>query len=507
MTHAAIRKLVVDSVATALEAQAATMENTNNPNRNSRLRRTHIARKCTYGKFMSCQPFYFNGTDGSVGHIHWFKQTESVFSCSNCAKKNKVKFTINTLTEEALFWWNSFAQPIRVKEAYKITYGSQPSDNSKKDKIQRPSSSTQKNKVEAYPKTVKSSLKNKNYVVEPKGTAIVQHSKLNDLCNCCMLSDNHDLCVLNVINDVNGRSKSNSIKNNSKRKVWKLTGKVFANIRYTWRPTGGTFTIVGNAFPLTRITTTTEVPLRKPAALEIDAPKPVVTLVYSRKPRKSKTNDPVVQIVLWYFDSGCSKHMTGDRSQLANFVNKFLGKVKFRNDHVAKIIGYGDYHIGNVTILRVYYVEGLGYNLFSIGRFYDSNLKVSFSQHICFIRNLEGDDLLTGSPQRLSHGYGIDVCHLNFVAPEPPESTGSPSSTTVNQDVPSPSNSQTTSKTHSPIISNDVEEENHELDITYMNNDPFFEIPIPENDYESSCSDVIPTVVYTVAPNSEHITK
>nr|GEZ94651.1 reverse transcriptase domain-containing protein [Tanacetum cinerariifolium] len=108
MTQAAIKKLVADSVATDLKAQAATMANTNNPNRNFRLRRTPIARKCTYEKFMSCQTFYFNGTKGAVGLIRWFKRSESVFSHSNCAKKNKVKFTINTLIEEALFWWNSF---------------------------------------------------------------------------------------------------------------------------------------------------------------------------------------------------------------------------------------------------------------------------------------------------------------------------------------------------------------------------------------------------------------
>ncbi|GJU76490.1 hypothetical protein Tco_1273560 [Tanacetum coccineum] len=125
-------------------------------------------------------------------------------------------------------------------------------------------------------------------------------SQEKDTCNGCMLSDNHDLCVLNFINIVNARAKSRSVKKNSKRKVWKPTGKV-------------------------------------------------------------------VQIVLWYLDSGCSKHMTGDRSQLTNFVNKFLGTVKFDNDHVAKIMGYGDYQIGNVTISRVYYVEGLGYNLFSVG--------------------------------------------------------------------------------------------------------------------------------------------
>nr|GEZ83198.1 retrovirus-related Pol polyprotein from transposon TNT 1-94 [Tanacetum cinerariifolium] len=68
--------------------------------------------------------------------------------------------------------------------------------------------------------------------------------------------------------------------------------------------------------------------------------------------------------------------MIGDRSQLTNLVQKFLGTVKFENDHVAKIMGYGDYKIGN---------------------FCDSKLKVAFRQHTCFIRNLEGVDLLTGS--------------------------------------------------------------------------------------------------------------
>nr|GFA68298.1 retrovirus-related Pol polyprotein from transposon TNT 1-94 [Tanacetum cinerariifolium] len=72
----------------------------------------------------------------------------------------------------------------------------------------------------------------------------------------------------------------------------------------------------------------------------------------SRKSKsvKSPIKRKVVQIVLWYLDSGCSKHMTGDRSQLINFVQMFLGTVKLGNDHVAKIMGYGDYQIGNVTI-------------------------------------------------------------------------------------------------------------------------------------------------------------
>ncbi|GJX15795.1 retrovirus-related pol polyprotein from transposon TNT 1-94 [Tanacetum coccineum] len=258
------------------------------------------------------------------------------------------------------------------------------------------------------------------------------------------------------------------------------------------------------------------------------------------------------QIVLWYLDSGCSKHMTGDRSQLTNFVSKFLGTVKFGNDQVAKIMGFGDYQIGNVTISRVYYVEGLGHNLFSVGQFCDSNLEVAFRQHTCFIRNLEGVDLLTGSRgdnlytlslgnmmasspicllskasktkswlwhRRLSHLNFGSINHLarhgllrvfmdvvpnpspstpfvppsrsdwdllfqpmfdesltvdfhapeviapipEAVAPEHAVSTGSPSSTTVDQDAPSPSNSPTTQGTQTPIISHDVEEDNHDF--------------------------------------------
>ncbi|GKF44668.1 hypothetical protein Tco_0131220 [Tanacetum coccineum] len=103
--------------------------------------------------------------------------------------------------------------------------GSQPLGNTKEDKIQRTPSSTQKNKVESHPRTVKFSLKNKNCFVEPKGNANVQHSKLNvnyELlwvkCNGCLLSDNHDLRVLNFINDVNAHVKSKSVKKNSKRK-------------------------------------------------------------------------------------------------------------------------------------------------------------------------------------------------------------------------------------------------------------------------------------------------
>ncbi|GJY01846.1 retrovirus-related pol polyprotein from transposon TNT 1-94 [Tanacetum coccineum] len=84
-------------------------------------------------------------------------------------------------------------------------------------------------------------------------------------------------------------------------------------------------------------------------------------------------------------------------SQLMNFDSKFLGTVRFGNDQITRIMGYGDYQLGNVIILRVYYVEGLGHNLFSVGQFCDADLKVAFKKNTCFIRNLEGVDLLSGS--------------------------------------------------------------------------------------------------------------
>nr|GEW42304.1 putative reverse transcriptase domain-containing protein [Tanacetum cinerariifolium] len=92
ITQAAIRKLVADSVAAALEAQAATMANTDNTSRNTGQSETPVARECSYKEFMSCQPFNFKGTEGAVSLIHWFERTESVFSCSNSIEDCKVKF-------------------------------------------------------------------------------------------------------------------------------------------------------------------------------------------------------------------------------------------------------------------------------------------------------------------------------------------------------------------------------------------------------------------------------
>nr|GEX99163.1 hypothetical protein [Tanacetum cinerariifolium] len=258
-------------------------------------------------------------------------------------------------------------------------------DNTKNDMIQRTPRKAKKNKLEEHLRMVRPSL-NKKSVVDTKATSSITNSMSNvnsDLkcasCNGCLFYDNHDACVVAYINSVNASIKSKSVKKPIKRRIWQPIGKMFTTVGHIWTPTGRTFSLVGNVCPLTRLATNTIVPPREPIPIASNTDKPVITLVYSRKSKATNKRVPVsnftmnkslvVQIVLWYLDFGCSKHMTGDRSQLINFVQKFLGTVKFKNDHVAKIMGYG--------------------------QFCDSDLEAAFRQHTCFVRNLDEVDLLT----------------------------------------------------------------------------------------------------------------
>nr|GEU84471.1 retrovirus-related Pol polyprotein from transposon TNT 1-94 [Tanacetum cinerariifolium] len=301
--------------------------------------------------------------------------------------------------------------------------GSHPSCNTKKDKIQQTQSKAKKNKLEAYPKNVRTSLQNKKSVVNTKDIASVPISKLNvkfDLqcvtCNGCLFSDNHDSYVLEFINSVNAR---------------------------------------------------------------------------------------VVQIVLWYLDSGCSKHMTGDRSQLTNFVNKFLGTVKFGNDHVVKIIGYGDYKIENVTISRVYFVEGLGHNLFSVRQFCDSNLEVGISHETSVARSPQQNDVVKRqvvatacytqirSIVRLRHGKipyellhnklpDLSFLHVFGAICYPTNGSENLGKLQPRADI------EIFIETQPPIIPHNVEEDNHDIQVAHMGNDPLFGMSNPEVAFDQS---------------------
>ncbi|GJT77590.1 retrovirus-related pol polyprotein from transposon TNT 1-94 [Tanacetum coccineum] len=227
----------------------------------------------------------------------------------------------------------------RVKQSTSAS-GSQPSSNTKKDKIQQTQSRILKNKVESHLRKVKSSLKNKDHVVEPKGTAPVQHSKLNansDLkcvkCNGCMLSDNHDLCVLDFINNVNIHAKSRSVKKfkekslETNRKGVKQStsasgsqpsGDTKKRIRFSKHQCNGC--MLSDNHDLCVLDFINNVNL----LLNLDLLRKIQEKKLETNRKGARSNN-----VLWYLDSGCSKHMTGDRSQLTNSsVNSWASKTK-----------------------------------------------------------------------------------------------------------------------------------------------------------------------------------
>ncbi|GKB77259.1 hypothetical protein Tco_0944154 [Tanacetum coccineum] len=190
--------------------------------------------------------------------------------------------------------------------------GSKPSGNTKKNRISQPSSRNKTNKVEDQSRSVKSrknkknrvdkpvcnadvmqSMLNANFVSEPISNALVKHFVRNansesmcTICNKCLFDTNHDMCLIDYVNDVNVCSKSKS-KRNKKRNVWKPTRKVFTKIGYSWKPTGRTFTIVGNRCPLTRITYTKVVPTKETTINSVLTPTKGI-LVYIRRPKASR---------------------------------------------------------------------------------------------------------------------------------------------------------------------------------------------------------------------------
>nr|GEY64560.1 retrovirus-related Pol polyprotein from transposon TNT 1-94 [Tanacetum cinerariifolium] len=159
----------------------------------------------------------------------------------------------------------------------------------------------------------------------------------------------------------------------------------------------------------------------------------VTNLQYNWKPKSEIGNViPNVSIplgnasrtanILEHMTPRCSKHMMGNLKLLINFVEKFLGTVKFRNDQITPILGYGDLVQGAITIKQVYYVEGLNHKLFSVGQFCDADLEVAFRKSTCYIRDLKGNDLLTGYSTQ-SRAYRVfnkrtrvivETIHVNF---------------------------------------------------------------------------------------------
>nr|GEU40360.1 integrase, catalytic region, zinc finger, CCHC-type, peptidase aspartic, catalytic [Tanacetum cinerariifolium] len=148
--------------------------------------------------------------------------------------------------------------------------------------------------------------------------------------------------------------------------------KVFIDVGYQWKPTGRTFTLgTRNA---------------RPKVVPITLWKPMGRII----PLGGQC--PLVRPTT----------STSGLMVTANFVKKFIGTLRFENDHFGAIMSFGEYVIGDSVISSVYYVEGLGHNLFSVSQFCDCYVEVAFRKHTCFVRDLDSVDHIKG-------GHGMDL--------------------------------------------------------------------------------------------------
>ncbi|GJR48901.1 retrovirus-related pol polyprotein from transposon TNT 1-94 [Tanacetum coccineum] len=354
------------------------------------------------------------------------KPSEKLVAVTPINKKKIVRFA-DTITSSSNIpnMTNRPSLPSTGVKPSTSANGSKPSGNTKNDRILRPPSSNEKNKLEVQSRKVKSMFYKQNSDSKNVCNEHVKHpvkgaQALYSVCNKCLFDANHAMCLIDHVNSINVRAKSSS-KKNKKRKEWKPTGKVFNSVGYKWKPTERNFSLVGNACPLTSITATNKVPLRVPVPLEAVSPKQVVTRVYTMRPKvpksvqNSKPKD-AKSMTANKMEPGTSRGSdTSDAPSSSSLINCRLSKLFCGNDQVPKIMGYGDYQKGNVTNSRVYYVEGLGHNLFLVSQFCDPNLEVAFRKHICFVFNLKGVDLLSGS--RGSNMYSLSIRDMMASSP------------------------------------------------------------------------------------------
>ncbi|GJS33230.1 retrovirus-related pol polyprotein from transposon TNT 1-94 [Tanacetum coccineum] len=300
--------------------------------------------------------------------------------------------------------------------------------NQLEDRVMSNNSQGKKQEVEDHRRNFKFS-NNKTSVTACNDSLNAKTSNVNFVCvTCgkCVLNDNHDLCVLHYINGVNSRTRqpmampistrepkhnvNQSVATSSKKTVATdstvkksrhITRKLYEQVSktcswwypkytppgYNWKPKSQIGNVNPNvSMPLGNASRTANI-------LEHKTPR---CSTVSNTPLSSNSfaacRDNPIHRRLWV-----PKHMTRNLKLLTNFVEKFLGTVKFGNDQIAPILGYGDLVQGTITIKRVYYVEGLNHNLFSVGQFCDADLEVAFRKSTCYIRDLKGNDLLTGS--------------------------------------------------------------------------------------------------------------
>nr|GFA09064.1 integrase, catalytic region, zinc finger, CCHC-type, peptidase aspartic, catalytic [Tanacetum cinerariifolium] len=269
-----------------------------------------------------------------------------------------------------------------------------------------------KTQIEYHPRIPSISNNNNNKSVTACNDSL--NSKISNAnavcatCGKCLVDSNHFACVTKMLNDVNTRTKKPNVVHIS-----------------TIKPKGHENKSIAT-------------PHKKNVASKStnQKPKSYYRMLYEKTSKAWKwwieqqcpsgykwvpktKMQRIVHLILFIVDTGCTKHMTGNLKLLCNFVEKFLGTVRFGNDQFAPILGYGDLVKGNIMINRVYYVKGLNHNLFSIGQFCDKNLDVAFRKSTCFVRDLQGNYLLTGfNPSTNIQSTSAPSTHKNVHAEE-----------------------------------------------------------------------------------------
>ncbi|GJW22215.1 retrovirus-related pol polyprotein from transposon TNT 1-94 [Tanacetum coccineum] len=224
------------------------------------------------------------------------------------------------------------------------------------------------------------------------------------MCKQCLITSNHDVCMLKYVDGMNSRMNNlyaNVLKTaNQKKHKPKITTpkKVGSKERLAspkprkprtylkWSPTGRMFNFKGKIIESSESKSQSD----------------------CSKGDNACTSNP---------QEPTRKRFPNSTFSLAGHPNlfMFLGTVRFGNDHIATILGYGDLQWGNILITRVYFVEGLGHNLFLVRQFCDSDLEVAFRRNTSFVRNLEGVDLLKGN--RTTNLYTINLHEMDYASP------------------------------------------------------------------------------------------
>ncbi|GJR30162.1 integrase, catalytic region, zinc finger, CCHC-type containing protein [Tanacetum coccineum] len=250
-------------------------------------------------------------------------------------------------------------------------------DNTAKTRRPQPRSNTKNDRVPLRLRVV--ATRNKEFELDIRND---KSEVICAMCKQCLITANHDVCMLNYVNDMNSRGKKQKPKVIKPKKVGsneRLASPKPSKPRFClrWSPTGRFFDIKG------KIIASSESESQSDCSNGDNA-------------CTSNPSEPTI------------KRFPNSTSFLGRLSKFVYGTVRFGNDHVAAILGYSDLQRGNILIIRVYFVKGLGHNLFSVGQFCDSDLQVAFRMEPRgFVRNLDGVDLLKGN--RTTNLYTINI--------------------------------------------------------------------------------------------------